>query len=620
MSLMKTNIQAGHAFSNRQSRRVTLATPRAMQIACVIVPVLFGLYSLWLGADSNWDLYNYHLYNPFAWLHGKVLTDLAPAGLPTYFNPLLDVVLYTLNTHLPSRVVGFFMGTLHGLMFVLIVAIARQVWPALPENDRYRIPLLIAAAGCLTANFLSGLGNSMGDDTTALLVLGGLLVTLSNWERLGRWSPQAVFAAGASGLLVGLAAGLKLTNAVYAVALCVSLLSYPGNLSVRVRISFLFGVGVILGLAATGGYWMLHMWELFGNPLYPQFGDIFHNPMVQQARNGDLRWLPHGLTETLLWPFIITADSHRVGETAIRQVIWPIVYVTFLSFIVTSIARRISGRRGPKLDSRQRLIILFVALGFMLWMKVFSIYRYIVAVEVLTPMLLLLLLEHMLSARFARRVAVILLAVASAVVVTGGGKTWGHEGWSDPLYHAELPPLPQPERTSVVIVSGFSAMAWLATQFPDTVAFTQLESSFPATDRFQSRILESARERGGPIVGMVSGTYNWREDNIASMNNLVSKVSLNRSESGCEAMRWVVSRLRLHASIIPGANPGEQCRLGLRADDVHDIVTENRAIASAAAPVFERNGFNLDVASCAPYRAGIGKGVQIYQWCRLNLR
>jgi hypothetical protein len=35
---------------------------------------------------------------------------------------------------------------------------------------------------------------------------------------------------------------------------------------------------------------------------------------------------------------------------------------------------------------------------------------------------------------------------------------------------------------------------------------------------------------------------------------------------------------------------------------------------------FARNGFTLDTASCVPYRAGIGKGVQRYQWCRLSLR
>ncbi|NYH22303.1 glycosyltransferase 87 family protein [Paraburkholderia bryophila] len=617
---MKSNVQHADTPANRGLRRIDLNSRRAMKLACIFVPLLFGLYSLWLGADSNWDLYNYHLYNPFAWLHGKLLIDLAPAGMQSYFNPLMDVVLYTLNSHLPSRVVGFFMGVLHGLTFVLLVAIARQIWPALSNDNRYRVPILIAVAGCLTANFLSGLGNSMGDDTTALLNLGGLLTVLANWQRLAEVSFSATLVAIGSGLLVGLGAGLKLTNAVYAVALCLSLLSYPGNLVVRLRISFLFGVGVLIGIAITGGYWMFHMWELFGNPMYPQFGAIFHNPLTQQAAAADVRWLPRGLLETLLWPFIITADSHRVGETPIRQIIWPMVEVALCCVCVVFAGRWLKGNRERMFDPRQRLVVLFVALGFVLWMKLFSIYRYIVAIEVLAPMVFLLLLQCLLPERRAQRSGAILLAIASAVVVTGGGHTWGHEGWSDPLYHAQLPPLPQPERTTVVIYSDDAAWGWVATRFPDTVAFTQIESSFPATDAFRNRIPALARERGGPTFGMINGTYNWRQESVERVNRIALALGVNKTKRGCDAMRWVLSRLRFHAAVTTEHEPGEQCSLGIRDDDRRDITAENRDMAARTVPIFERNGFNLDVASCVPYRSGIGKGVQVYQWCRLSLR
>ncbi|MFM0741110.1 hypothetical protein PQQ51_28035 [Paraburkholderia xenovorans] len=596
-------------------------TPRSITRACILVPLLFGLYSVWLGADSNWDLYNYHLYNPFAWLHGKQSIDLAPAGMQSYFNPLMDVVLFTLNTHLPSRLVGFLLGTLHGLTFVLLVGIARHAFPDASETGRMRVPVLLAAAGCLTANFLSGLGNSMGDDTTALLVLAGVLVVLSNWKQLVRADGAALAVSVGSGVLVGLSAGLKLTNAIFAVALCLALLSYPAPLLARLRISFLFGIGVLAGIAITGGYWMVHMWNLYGNPLYPQFGGFFPNVLTQPGAAADSRWLPHGLYESLLWPFIITADSHRVGETPIRQIIWPIVYLAFIMAGVAWAKQRRSHATHPSLDPRQRLVVLFVGLGFIVWMKVFSIYRYLVAVEVLAPMAVWILLNYALpQQRHAKRVAITLLVVASGVVVTGGARTWGHEGWSDPLYHAEIPPLTEPDRTTVVIVSGTTAWGWVATQFPDSVAFTQLESSFPATDVFRGRILSLARERSGPVFGLINGTYNWRDDNVADVNRLVGRLGINEGPRGCAAMRWAVSRLRLHASVVDSSAANEQCRLTVRADDIRDTVSENRAIVGEAAPVFERNGFHLDEKSCVPYRSGIGKGVQIFQWCRLTIK
>ncbi|WP_244196583.1 hypothetical protein [Paraburkholderia hospita] len=617
---MKPHLQTSAALPTARRRVVDLRSRRAMIAACVIVPLVFGLYSLLLGADANWDLYNYHLYNPFAWLHGKLQTDLAPAGMPSYFNPLLDTALYLLNTHLPSRAVGFLLGVLHGSTFVLIVAIAREVWPSASSDDRYRLPVLIAAAGCLTANFLSGLGNSMGDDTTALLVLSGLLVVLANWRRLGERTAGAFAASIASGLLVGFAAGLKLTNAVYTVALFLSLLSYPASLGERVRIAFLFGVGVLFGMAATGGYWMLHLWQQFGNPLYPQFGNFFPNPLTTRTGQGDARWLPRNLVETLLWPFIIAADSKRVGETPIRQIIWPIVYLVLVWWGLTRVAHRVKGQPRIAFEPKQRLVVLFVVLGFVVWMKLFSIYRYIVPIEVLAPMVLVLLLDRLLPARIARRTAAWLIIAATAVVVTGGARTWGHEGWADPLYHAQLPPLTQPEGTTVVIGSSTTGWAWIATRFPDTVAFTQIDSSFPASDAFRARIVALARERGGPTFALIDGAHNWREDNVNDVNEVTATLGLTRSARGCHALRWAVSKLHLHAAVEGPRDASEQCRLGLRADDRFDLVARNRQLAADAAGAFERAGFSFDAASCTPYEAGIGKGVLAWQWCRISPR
>lgn len=601
---------------------IDLNTPRALAVSRLLVPFCFGLYSLWLGADSNWDLYNYHMYNPFAWLHGKLLIDLSPSGFQSHFNPLLDVLFYLANTHLPSRVAGFFIGALHGLSFVFILGIAQRILPDLPEKDRHRVPLLLALAGCLTANFLSGLGNSMGDDTTALFSLAGLLILVSGWERLGLWAARTVAIVIGGGVVVGLGVGLKLTNAVYAVAMCAALLFYPGHAAVRLRLAFLFGIGVLLGFAATGGYWLFHMWRTFGNPLYPQFGALFHNPLVRVDAMGDARWRPHGWFDTAFWPFIFTLHSKRVGEVSIRQIIWPVVYVLFWLWVAAGTMRTISGRKvATALDARMRFVVLFVALGYLVWMEGFSIYRYIVAIEVLVPLVVWALLHQLLPYRPARLIAGCILIMASAVVVTGGGRTWGHEGWADPLWHAEVPPIAEPQRTTVVLATTRArAWTWLVTLFPDKVAFMQIESSFPGTPAFGERMREVARQRGGPIYAIVDGEYNWRIDNVAAMSGIVDRLGLTRGEGGCGALRWAVTRLRLHASVVPAASGRKKCELSLRADDVRDAVADNRADLEAAVPMFERNGFTLDPSTCVPHRAGIGKGVLVYQWCRVSLR
>jgi hypothetical protein len=97
----------------------------------------------------------------------------------------------------------------------------------------------------------------------------------------------------------------------------------------------------------------------------------------------------------------------------------------------------------------------------------------------------------------------------------------------------------------------------------------------------------------------------------------MTRLGLANSDRGCAAVRWAVTHLHLHATVLPGSGDSTKCSLGLRADDEKDVATQNRALAAETMPIFERNGFTLDLESCVPYRAGIGKGVVIYQWCRL---
>jgi hypothetical protein len=52
----------------------------------------------------NWDLQNYHFYNGWAFVHGRLGWDLAPAQIQTLHNPLLDLPFYgTVAADWPPR-------------------------------------------------------------------------------------------------------------------------------------------------------------------------------------------------------------------------------------------------------------------------------------------------------------------------------------------------------------------------------------------------------------------------------------------------------------------------------------------------------------------------------------
>lgn len=210
------------------------------------MPLLFGLISVWLGQDDGWDMRNYHLYNAHALVNGRIGFDLAPSGFQTYFNPTIDLPYYYLNRWLPPQLVGFVLGVLHGLNFLLLVGIARQL-----IGQHRRLVLLLAGACMFGPRFLSELGNTMGDNLTAPFVLGALYIVLRHWDALPRWRAGAALAMVGAGVAMGVSAGLKLTNATYAVALCLALLTVPLPWWQRLRLALVFGLGVLGGIAAT---------------------------------------------------------------------------------------------------------------------------------------------------------------------------------------------------------------------------------------------------------------------------------------------------------------------------------------------------------------------------------
>src|SRR3954453_17596078 len=62
--------------------------------------VLFAAVSVLNGPDGAWDLRNYHLYNPFAVLNGRLHKDLVPAQLQTFLVPTMDIPILWLRTAL----------------------------------------------------------------------------------------------------------------------------------------------------------------------------------------------------------------------------------------------------------------------------------------------------------------------------------------------------------------------------------------------------------------------------------------------------------------------------------------------------------------------------------------
>ena len=100
------------------------------------------------GQDANWDLRNYHFYNAWAFLHGRLGWDLAPAQMQTFLNPLLDLPFYWMvaaDWH--PRLIAFVLAVPAGVGAFFLFKILLLLFPAVGGEANRRSPLLVDAAG-----------------------------------------------------------------------------------------------------------------------------------------------------------------------------------------------------------------------------------------------------------------------------------------------------------------------------------------------------------------------------------------------------------------------------------------------------------------------------------------
>ena len=132
--------------------------------------------------------------------------------------------------------------------------------------------------------------------TAVLLQLAALLVAN------GRGLPPAMLV----GALMGLLAGLKATNVVYAIPAIIWL----GWLGLRQRrAAWLMQVASIASLFGGASYF--YAMYVTGNPLFPLFNEVFKSPYFPPINLLDARWMT-GATWRSIWD--LTFDTDRYGE------------------------------------------------------------------------------------------------------------------------------------------------------------------------------------------------------------------------------------------------------------------------------------------------------------------
>jgi hypothetical protein len=405
---------SGRASRGTWSKMTASLRGHALPIAITLGAMLAGAIYTWIaGEDANWDWQNYHEYNVWAVLKGRYDTDALPAGFQTYFNPAVYFPVYALRHLLPLPTGFMIIGAVHGLNLALVYWLTRVLLQNATTLNAVAASILIAAFGPMT---LSEVGTSFSDILTALPILAGFTLILS---ADGSHRLRYILA----GLLLGAAVGLKLTNVVFALAAAAAVL-----LSARPLVAMIcLGLGGALGGFATGGAWSLMLWREMGNPIFPLFNGVFQSKELAPNNIMDMQFLPKGFWDALAYPFYWLAGDNRSSEYPFRDARFAVAMLLMLAGIGVRVAKRTA-----IFTRRDLQFFVIFAVSYAAWLRLFSIQRYAIVLELLCGPLIVLLLVRVLAGLSAKTSNAVIAAVAVAIALWSQPGDWWRRPWSDP--------------------------------------------------------------------------------------------------------------------------------------------------------------------------------------------
>jgi len=477
---------------------------RALALLVLIAaPLLTGVLALFLGQDANWDLRNYHWYNAYALVNGRLGFDLLPAQLPSFYNPALDVPFFLLASHLPARVAGFVLAAVQGLNFILLFLLSHAALIIANSRQKVLACTLLAALGLLGAGGIAQIGTTFYDNIVSLGVLLSILLTVGLYPRLlqADWL-RALGLALLCGLPAGLMMGLKLPAVIFCLGLCGALLCTAGPLRRRLWIAFGFGLGVLLGLALSLGPWASYLYSQYGSPLFPYFNHVFQSPLAPLVSARDTTFLPETWRERLFFPFIFSQNPFSVGEIAwqdLRLALWYFLLPACLA--LRWLCRRPQDQQAPLTAPwPSRYLLWAAACSYLVWLFLFAIYRYILSLEMLAPLLIVITLGLLPLRRPVR--AALATLVLGLVVVTLQPGTWGRKGqWLDRMVSIDRPALAG-STNLMILMAGFEPYAHVLSEFPSHIPFVRIQSNFTTPGNgmgINQQISERVRSHRGPF-------------------------------------------------------------------------------------------------------------------------
>jgi hypothetical protein len=482
---------------------------------CLLIGAILSIIDR---TDVNWDLQNYHLYGPFAVLHGRLGADYFVAGIQGYLNPLADIPYYVTKFILfPAHpvIVAGLAGLPFGLLAFIVFNIARIMLPHAAAEAA-----LAAVLGVTGATILSEVGTVYDDILIADVLLLGL------WAALAKPGSPAVSAI--CGLAVGCAAGLKLTALLFAPGLLVFCLIQAPRLRPAVQSAALFCIAAAIGFLLTWGWWGLALWQRFHNPFFPVFGSIFPSPWSPTIFIQDTRFFPRAALQWLFYPFFwLQGRSFIASKEALRDPRLALVYLALAAGLLAAFTGRVA--RPPR---KIAACWAFFALSYFFWLVGFSILRYALPLEAISGIVIWTAIRPLLQ---KSKPLLVLTGICVVVIAFTKPIGWGRIGYGKTLIEA---PIPSVAPHSLVFISGAPisfVVPYLNSQGSAFVSLDWLASSsaeFPAVRLLAAKAAEIRLLTNAPTGA----------GGAAAIDARLARFGLSYSEDSCLPVHTPVQR------------------------------------------------------------------------------
>ena len=399
-----------------------------------IPAALCAAWTVHAGKDLNWDLLHYHLYLPYELLGGRITQDYFAASAQSYLNPVGFLPFYALvMSGLPSVLASIVLAVAHGMNLVLLYRVSEQLLAHHPQRQRALLSTLATALGAASAVFWAMTGTSFLDPLLTLPMLGGVLLLLRGQ-------------AGWAGVLFGIAAALKYSNAFFALA-AIAL--------VRGRRGFLaYAAGGAIAVALFALPWLAVLYREFGNPVFPLLNSVFRSPDFPPIHLGAERFAPRELADALTFPLRIANPEFMTYAE-----------ISAPDFRFAALGLALAGaaavrRRLPEIASADTRFFLFFFVSMAAWIWTSGNARYGILLLLLVGPCVARALDAAGGARAARLgLAVMLVVQLTACLMVSPPRWFITERWTGAWLPFAAPERARSEPALYLTIEAQSMMA-----------------------------------------------------------------------------------------------------------------------------------------------------------------